>query len=181
MSKRLKVGSLLLVVVVALFAIGSAVYAQGPRGGPGCGMAMGGADHSLIAIAAKTLGIEQTALVAELNAGKTIPDVAKTKDVALDKIVEAFIADHQIMLATAVANGRMTQAQADTRLAIMKANVTTQLNQNFTPNGNGTGFVDADGDGLCDHAGTMMDGGMMNGGMMGGMGNRGGRWANQGQ
>lgn len=181
MNKWLKIGGLFLFVAIVLFAVGSAVYAQGPRGGPGgcagCAMGFGGTDHSLVTIAAKTLGIEQTELVAELNAGKTIADIAKTKDVALDKIVEAFIADRQAMMAIAVVNGHMTQAQVDARLAIMKANITAQLSQKFTPNGYGNGFVDEDGDGLCDHAGTMMSG-MRGRGMMGyGQG----RWGSQGQ
>lgn len=185
MRKWMKLGGLLLVAAMALLSVSYVVSAQGPRGGsggcPGCGMGFGGADHSLLAIAAKTLGMDQTELVAELNTGKTIADVAKTKKVDLDKIVEAFIADHQAMMALAVANGHMTQEQVDARLAIMRTNVTVQMSEKFTPNSNGMGFTDENGDGLCDHAGTM--GGMMGSGMMHGgmMGNHRGHWNQQGQ
>jgi hypothetical protein len=41
-------------------------------------------------------------------------------------------------------------------LAMMRANVTARLNQPGTLQGRGPGpgFVDADGDGVCDHAGS---------------------------
>jgi hypothetical protein len=54
----------------------------------------GGPDNSLAAAAANVLGMDHTALVAELNTGKTIADVAKAKGVALDKIVTAFVQPH---------------------------------------------------------------------------------------
>jgi ferredoxin len=47
-----------------------------------------------VAVAANVPGMEQTALVAELNTGKTIADVAKAKGVALGKIVTAFVQLH---------------------------------------------------------------------------------------
>lgn len=112
---------------------------------------MGGQDNSLVTVAATTLGMERTELLTALNDGKTIADVAKDKGVDLTKIVDAAVAQRAAWLQDAVKAGRITQAQADTNLAAMKANVTTQLNAEFTPRGNGTGeFVDADGDGVCD-------------------------------
>ncbi|MFN8421058.1 MAG: hypothetical protein U0528_17715 [Anaerolineae bacterium] len=123
----------LLLVAAVVFALGAlainSAYAQGP-GGNGNGMGMGGYNNSLIAVAAKALGMDQTALVAELTAteGKTIADVAKEKGVALESIVDAFVAPHAAQLQAAVTSGRLTQEQADAALAQMKANVTTRLN-----------------------------------------------------
>jgi hypothetical protein len=55
----------------------------------------------------------------------------------------------------------------------MKTNVTAQLSNKWTPRGAGagTGFMDANGDGVCDHYGANNPGGMM-----GGFG-RGARWS----
>jgi hypothetical protein len=160
--------------VVAALALGSAVLAQGPAGygpggimmggmsGAGCGMGMrGGMEpigpaNSLVAVAAEKLGMTQADLVAQLHSGKTIAQIATDKNVALTTIVDAFIAPRKAHLETLVANGQLTQAQMDTMLATMQANVTARLNQPGTPQGcgPGAGFVDANGDGVCDHAGS---------------------------
>jgi hypothetical protein len=173
-SKWLKLGTIAaLAAVVGALVVSATAFAQGPAGNPpggaGVGYGLGGRgsrrggmwggpDGSLVAVAAEVLGLDRTALVAELNAGQTIADVAKAEGVALDKIVDAFVAPGAEALAQAVADGRITQAQADTMLATMKANVTAQLSAPFEPRGyglgTGTSFVDADGDGVCDNLGT---------------------------
>ena len=89
-KKLLTIVGVLAILVAALPA--GAAFAQGPSGqNPPLGLGRGnwgGPDNSLVAVAAKVLGMEQTALVAELNTGKTIADVAQAKGVALDKIVD---------------------------------------------------------------------------------------------
>ncbi|MGE5140982.1 MAG: hypothetical protein ACM3JD_16065 [Rudaea sp.] len=187
MSKWLKLGTLAaLLAVVGLAALGgTAAFAQGPAPqstapayGPGYGMSMGlggrmgGAQNSLVAVAAKVLGIDQTALVTSLNGGKTIADVAQEKGVSTSKIVDEFLAPREQALKSAVDAKRITQAQADSMLAAMKANVSEQLSSKWSPRGPGlgTGFVDANGDGVCDNYGTNHPAGMM-----GGFGQRG-RW-----
>jgi hypothetical protein len=170
--------------IVAAIAIAPAVLAQGPAGGygpgmnraqmmdgtpgPGMGMrggmgpmqgrrgGMGGPQQSLVAVAADTLGMTQADLIAQLQGGKTITQIAAEKKVALDTIVNAFIAPRKAYLEALIANGQLTQAQMDTMLATMKANVTARLNQPGTAQGGGpgSGFVDEDGDGVCDYAGS---------------------------
>jgi hypothetical protein len=108
--------------------------------------------------------MEQTALIAELNTGKTIAQVAQAKGVALDKIVTAFVQPHVAWLNQAVEDGKITQAQADEYIATMKTNLTAKLSAPFTPRGNGQrgngqGFVDANGDGVCDVGGQTPQGG----------------------
>jgi len=157
MKKLLTIVGVLAILVAALPA--GAAFAQGPSGqNPPLGLGRGnwgGPDNSLVAVAAKVLGMDQTALVAELNTGKTIADVAKAQGVAIDKIVTAFAQPHIDWLTQAVKDGKITQAQADQSIATMKANLTAQLSAPFTPrgNGNGQGFVDANGDGVCDVGG----------------------------
>lgn len=167
-------GIVLALVVAITFA--PAAWAQGPAGGFGPGQApgrmagsgpgmgrrggmggqMGGPQQSLVAIAAQQLGIDQADLIAQLQGGKTIAQVAGEQSVPIDTIVNAFVATRQARMAQAVANGRMTQAEADAMLATMRANVTAQLSQPWSPQGPGMGpgYADANGDGVCDNAGS---------------------------
>ena len=168
MDKWVKIGTLAATLaVVAVLALGASAFAKGPalQGAPpaygqGYGIGMGslggrnwgGPQNSLVAVAAKVLGMSQADLVAALG-DKTIADVAKEKGVATDKIVDAFLAPRVAAHKSAVDAKRLTQAQADQLLATMKANVTAQLNNTWTPRGPGrsSGFVDANHDGICDN------------------------------
>jgi hypothetical protein len=159
-KKFLTIVGMLAILVAALPA--GAASAQGPSGqNPPLGLGRGnwgGPDNSLVAVAARVFSMEQTALVAELNTGKTIAAVAQAKGIALDQIVTAFVQPHLDWLTQAVKEGKLTQAQADQSIATMRANITTQLSAPFAPRGNGngmgTGFVDANGDGVCDAGGV---------------------------
>lgn len=174
---------LVLAVGVAI-ALAPAALAQGPGGGYGRGPMNGGhgrgqmggqmggngrgqmgGQQSLVAVAAQQFGMQPTDLVAQLQGGKTIAQVAAEKQVALDTIVDAFAATRQARMAQAVAAGRLTQAEADARLATLRANVTARLSQPWSPQGPGAGagYADADGDGVCDNAGTGQMGGRMGG------------------
>lgn len=128
--------------------------AQGRMGegrGMGQGNRMGGQEQSLVGVAAQQLGMEQADLLAQLQGGKTIAQVAESKDVATDTIVNAFVASHEPRLAQAVANGRMTQDDADKRLATMRSMVTARVYQEWSQQGPHAG--NGNGDGTCDHAG----------------------------
>lgn len=111
---------------------------------------MGRSDESLVAVAAKVIGVTQTELVTALNSGQTIADVAKVQNVDLTKIVDAYVAEKVADRQAMVTSGRWTQAQLDTMTAMMKANITQKLSQPFQVQGAGTGWVDANGDGICD-------------------------------
>jgi len=131
------------------------------------GSRFGGPNNSLVSTVADLLGLTRVELVTELQAGKTFAGVAEEKDVALDTIVEAVLAPRTAWLAERVADELLTPEQADAMLANMEVNVTTQLTEAWSPRGYGpgNGFIDEDGGGLCDYAGT---GQMMRGG---------GRWS----
>ncbi len=171
MSKWLKFGTVAtLVAMVALMALGAgAVFAQGPTGTPpagGLGLHMGGPQNSLVAIAAQTLNMSVTDLVAQLNQGKTIAEVAKSKNVDPQKIIDAVVANRTAALKAAVDAKRITQAQMDAELTLMKTNITAQINNKWQARGYGMGmgmgagcsmgqgFVDANNDGVCDNCGA---------------------------
>ena len=129
----------------------------GPGAGPGRGPVMGrggrwgGPDNSLVSVTAEVLEIERADLIAELQNDKTLAEVIAAHEVAPETVVEAFLAPRAERLAELVAAGQLTQEQADAMLATMKAQVTVQLNETWSPRG--PGFSDEDGDGVCDHAG----------------------------
>ena len=165
MMKNLKrvalVGSILALSAVTVFA--GAAFAQGPspanqaatgnaqanrngRGGsgtgPGYGLAVKGAwagpEQSLVAVAAETLDMEQADVVAELQSGKTLAEVAEANTVDVQDLVDAFLAPRAEFIAQAVADGKITQADADAMQARMQAMVTAKTAQPWEPNGNGS-------------------------------------------
>jgi hypothetical protein len=173
MKKLVVIGSIaMFVAVIGVAILGvTAAFAQGPAPatppayGRSLGLGMGGfggPQNSLVAVAAKVLGMDQTALIAELNAGKTIADVAKAKNVALDKIVTAFVDARAQALKAAVDAKRITQAQADSTLAAIKTQAQKDVTAKLTPYAYGAGhgygmnpgIVDANKDGICDTCGT---------------------------
>jgi uncharacterized protein (DUF433 family) len=114
--------------------------------GPGMG-GFGGGD-GVLAIVAEQLGIEQAALVTELQAGKTIAELAEANSVSTDDIVAAIVATHQERLDAAVAEGRLTQEQADAHLVLATAQIEAMLDQPLTGRGLGQGgFGGPNGDG----------------------------------
>jgi len=143
MKKWLMIGTAaLLVAVIASTAVVAA--AQGGngapggdfgRGGPGIGGGRGGFGFGgdLLTIVAEQLSIEQTELRTELQSGKTIAELAAEKSVSTDAIIEAVVAAQQESLASAVEDGRLTQAQADARLELARVNAGSLLDQSFTP------------------------------------------------
>jgi polyhydroxyalkanoate synthesis regulator phasin len=88
--------------------------------------AMGGGD-SLLSIAADKLGMSLTDLLTELENDKTIADVAAEKGVDTQVIVDAYLAQVKDNLDEAVAEGRITQNQADYQLEKVEERATGQL------------------------------------------------------
>ncbi|MEA2149763.1 MAG: hypothetical protein QOD69_1593 [Solirubrobacteraceae bacterium] len=86
------------------------------RGGPGFGPHHGAAG-ALFPDLAKALGITGTQLRDQLRAGKSIADIAKAQGKSLDDVRTAMKADAKTKADKAVADGDITQAQADELLS----------------------------------------------------------------
>lgn len=183
----------LIVVVVALFALVPATFAQGPvdsarpgmfgpgsgmmqqRGagygleqgsfgrGAGLGLRIGGPENSVVAAAAEQVGLNQAELVAELQGGQTLAEVIVAYNGDPEQTLALFLAARGEKLAELVSSGQISQDQADAWLGTMTENATARLSQAWSPSGNGQGFVDADGDGVCDDLGRGQRGGRMMG------------------
>ena len=100
----------------------------GHRGGPGHGFG-----H--FEAAAAYLGLTAEQLRARLEDGKTLADLAKAQGKTVDGLVSALVADEKKELDAAVAAGRLTQAQADARLAEARGRFTDMVNGTLPDHG----------------------------------------------
>ncbi len=182
MNKKLLVTGLVVALVAALLAT-TAAFAQGPQppatpqygqgygrsadGGHGMGFRFGASGHSLVDIVAQVTGLEKADIIAELQSGDTFAQVAEANGKTAQDLVNAFVADRETVLDQAVADGRLTQAAADTMLATMQTNVEQHVNGTWQPRGAGNG-------GQCPLGNTPGTGAQSRGGMRGGT--SGGRW-----
>jgi hypothetical protein len=142
MFKRLTtiVGAMVLISFLGLFAVGS-VFAQGPTPTPpqtpwqgAWGRVCQGAGVVSDALS-KLLGMTPEQIYAERSAGKTLAEIAKDKGVTDQQLIDAIVAGRAEVIAQAVKDGRMTQAQADWMLAKMKAMAPFQISNPFGPHG----------------------------------------------
>jgi hypothetical protein len=102
-------------------------------GGPG-GFGMVFADGSV----ATALGLTADELKTELQAGKTLADIAKEKSVDVTKVTSAVAAALKAKLDAALADGRLTQAQYDEQSAKL-TEVATSIINGEKPDGMGFG------------------------------------------
>jgi hypothetical protein len=114
-------------------AVIKAIEAARPEGGwrggpPGSFGRERGAFKDVFGAAADKLGVSAEDLRAALRDGKTIADVAKSKDVAVSDVVDAMVAAVKTDLAQAVKDGRLSQADADQHLSDVRARITALVN-----------------------------------------------------
>jgi hypothetical protein len=152
-------------VLVVSLASTSMAYAQGPRppkGGRtfgagesfGCvgrcgdaalwqhgplGWAMGMHGFSLVDATAEVTGLTVQEIVAALQDGQTLAEIAESQGVDPQAIVDAFLADREAALAEAVAEGRLTEEQAEQMLEEMAEHVAERLEESWAPPASGGG------------------------------------------
>lgn len=97
----------------------------GFMGRPGRGM--GGGGVNLISVAADALGMSQDDLLAALQEGQTISDIASEQGVDPQTIADAYLAQLTENLNQAVEEGRLTQNQADWMLQQEQERLPDQL------------------------------------------------------
>jgi hypothetical protein len=90
---------------------------RGPRGG---------GKH--LEVAAQAIGIEVDALREALGNGQTIAEVAQANGVEVQVVVDAMVADLGTRIDEGVANGRLTQEEADEKKAELPERVTARVN-----------------------------------------------------
>lgn len=92
---------------------------DGPRGGRG--------GHGLDA-AATALGLSADELRTELRDGSTLAEVAAEQGVAVQAVIDAMVAELEAHLDEHVANGKLTQEEADAKLAKATEKITDLVN-----------------------------------------------------
>lgn len=79
-----------------------------------------------IATAAEVLGMEVEELAEQLKEGATLAEVAGSQT---DAVIDALVAQAEERLAEAVADGKLTQEEADEKLAEIQERITTFVNE----------------------------------------------------
>ena len=82
-----------------------------------------------LAAAAGAIGIAEDELLTALRSGQSIAQVAQSKGVEVQKVIDAVVADARTRLAEKVQSGDLTQAQADEKLATLAPRVTDMVNR----------------------------------------------------
>jgi polyhydroxyalkanoate synthesis regulator phasin len=88
-----------------------------------------GGERLGLATAAEALGMTEDELRTALEPeGTTLADVAEAQDVDVDTLIDALVEAQQERIAQAVEDGRLTQDEADERLADLEDRVTERVN-----------------------------------------------------
>jgi hypothetical protein len=126
-------------------------FEGGFTGGPGFGFGLGhrggGFFGGKLDAAAKALGITADQLMTDLGNGQSIADVAKAKNVDVNKVIDAMVSDAQSHIDAAVKDGHLTQDEATKLKQDLKSHITDFVNnarpkgeRHFGPDGGGPGF-----------------------------------------
>ena len=119
--------------VAADLATAIPVHGPGGRGGPGGGHRGGpGFDGEVVA---GLLGIDVDALRSGLRDGKTIAEIAGEQGVDPQTVIDSLVAEAKSHLDLSVENGRLTQAEADAKLADATQRITDFVNNGFPQRG----------------------------------------------
>jgi len=143
--------SILIAVLALALALAVAVPAFAALETPGrtagtedCGQgrgAMMGAGLRGIDAAAEALGMDATELAAERQAGKSLAEIAASKGISTDTLIEKLLAARKTALDEAVASGRITQERADDMLEHMSETIADHIDDTETgPRGGMRGF-----------------------------------------
>ena len=108
-----------------------AQQAAGMRGGPQ------GQSKDVAAIAA-VLKLTEAELKTQMQSGKTLAQIAATQSVSVQSVINVLVAGMQAHIAEELASGKITQAQADTKLASVTTKATERVNNLPPARGEGT-------------------------------------------
>jgi urease gamma subunit len=105
-----------------------------PDGSKGPGFFGHGLRENKLDAAAKALGITADELLTQLRDGKSIADVAKTKNVDVNKVIDAMVSDAESKIEGAVKDGDLTPDEATKIKSDLKDRITELVN-NAPPSG----------------------------------------------
>lgn len=117
-----------------LDAVVATLQDAGPMGG---GRHGGGGRGANLEAAATALGTTVEELRTELQAGSTLAEVATAAGVDVQTVIDAIVAERTEHITARVADGTLTQAEADAKLAELPARVTEMVNSELPAGGRG--------------------------------------------
>lgn len=98
---------------------------RGGPGGPGLRRQLLGAE------AAAVIGITPQELRTQLRAGKSLAQIAEANRVTRSALIDGLLAAAEKRLSTAVQNGRITQAEADSKRAALRSHLEAKVDKPF--------------------------------------------------
>lgn len=107
------------------------MVAAHPEGGRGGGRGHGGRGMGLATVA-ETLGLDEAAVRQAIADGQTIADLAAANGSSAQAVIDALVAATSARLDAKVADGSLTQAEADTKLAERTTEITEFVNNTPT-------------------------------------------------
>ena len=110
-------------------APGTAAPGAPAEEGPHEGCPHGHHKRARLSAAAAAIGIPEPELLEALRSGQSIAQVAESKNVQVQKVIDALVAEAKAHLADRVESGAITQAQADERAAGLMARITEMVNR----------------------------------------------------
>ena len=97
--------------------------------------------HTNFAAVADVLGIDMDELRERLENSETIADIAAEQGVAIDDVVASLMGEAEVRLDSAVADERLTQAEADDKLVEIEDHITDLVNGEIEFRAHGPGGV----------------------------------------
>ena len=145
MFKKIGFGMLVVTLLAGVVSVG-AVLAQEPTpftealaeearsarfregvGGCGCPGGPGRPRGGHGDVVAEALGMTVDELREALAEGQTVAELAEAQGVALEDVADGLVADHSEQIQRAVEDGRLTQEEADERIAELEARILEEL------------------------------------------------------
>jgi hypothetical protein len=104
------------------------ISAAGPRNNSS-GSTYGQGGGSVLDDVSQLLGLTPEQIQEQRQAGKSLVQIAATRNIGEEALIKAIMADRQEAIQKLVAAGTITQAQADQRLAFMQERVKLAVNR----------------------------------------------------
>jgi hypothetical protein len=113
-------------ILAAVLAV--TISAAGPRNNSS-NSASGQGGGSVLDDVSQLLGLTPEQIQEQRQAGKSLVQIAATKNVSEEVLIKAMMAEKQKAVQTLVTDGTITQAQADQRLALMQERLKLAVNR----------------------------------------------------
>ena len=109
-------------------------------GTPGIRFGLGRLGGVALDSVAKALGITTDELKTDLAKGQSIADIAKSKNLDVNKVIDTLVGDANAKIDQAVKDGHLTQKQGEAAKAMLKTVITNLVNNGFPKGMHGGGF-----------------------------------------